>query len=228
MKLILFDIDGTLISAGGAGTRSLNLAFREVFSIDDAFKGIGMAGKTDVQIIKEGLAAHNLESKNGTIPEVIDSYIKHLSSEMNNDRKHLKTGIRTALAMLKREYGHYPLGLLTGNLERGARIKLEMFDLNQYFPSGAFGSDDEDRNKLLPIAVKRFKEVSGHEIFFRDCVIVGDTPRDVWCAKPYGAVCIGVATGPYPADELVKAGADFVFEDLSDTDAFMRSVGCIN
>jgi len=224
MKLILFDIDGTLISAGGAGTRSLNMAFREIFSIDNAFKSIGMAGKTDVQIIKEGLAAYNLESKNGIILEVIDSYMKHLNFEMNNDKKHVKPGIKAALEMLKNEYGHYQLGLLTGNLERGARIKLEMFDLNQYFPSGAFGSDDEDRNRLLPIAVKRFNEYTGCEIAFRDCVVVGDTPRDVHCAKPYGASCIGVATGPYPANELVKAGADIVFENLTDTDAFMSAI----
>lgn len=223
MKLILFDIDGTLLSAGGAGTRSLDLAFRDLFSIDKAFKGIGMAGKTDVQIIKEGLATHNLKAKNGTIPEVIDSYLRHLRSEMNNDRKHVKPGIRTALERLKQAQG-YPLGLLTGNLEEGARLKLGMFDLNQYFPSGAFGSDDEDRNRLLPIAVKRFKEISGLEISFRDCIIVGDTPRDVFCAKPYGAFCLGVATGPYPADELVKAGADIVFENLTDTDAFMNAI----
>ena len=223
MKLILFDIDGTLLSAGGAGTKSLELAFRDLFSIDNAFTGIGMAGKTDVQIIKEGLAAHNLESKNGAIPELIDLYLGHLRNEMNNDRKHLKPGISTALKRLKQERD-YPLGLLTGNLEEGARIKLGIFDLNLYFASGAFGSDDEDRNRLLPIAVKRFKEISGLEISFRDCIIVGDTPRDVFCAKPYGAFCIGVATGPYPSSELVKAGADIVFENLMDTDAFMNAI----
>ena len=108
------------------------------------------------------------------------------------------------------------LGLLTGNLEHGARIKLEPFDLNKYFLSGAFGSDDEDRNRLLPVAKIRFEEICQSKIDFSKCIVIGDTPLDVYCSKPYGAICIGVATGPYPIDALRRAGADHVFEDLSD------------
>ncbi len=114
------------------------------------------------------------------------------------------------------------MGLLTGNLEQGARIKLGVFGLNEYFPTGAFGSDHEDRNKLLPIAVERFNILSGSQFDYTDCVIIGDTPRDVACAKPYNAVCIAVATGPYGAGSLVDAGADVVVEDLSDTEHFLN------
>ena len=214
MRLILFDIDGTLIDSGGAGVCSLNLAMEELFSLDNAFQGISMAGKTDTQIIKEGLMKYDL-FPDGSIDAVINAYLKHLKREIQNDRKHVKPGIYEVLNELKdlRDSG---LGLLTGNLEAGARIKLEPFMLNRYFPTGAFGSDDEDRNNLLPIAVRRFEELFQISIEIDSCIIVGDTPRDVDCAHIYGAICIGVATGPYSYDALVEAGADYVIQDLSE------------
>jgi phosphoglycolate phosphatase len=214
MRLILFDIDGTLIDSGGAGTRSLNLAFEKVFSIEEAFHGISMAGKTDTQIIKEGLIKHGLTT-DGNLGAVIDSYLKHLRKEINNDRKHVKPGVHEILGKLS-FMKDAALGLLTGNLEPGARIKLEPFNLNKHFPAGAFGSDDEDRNRLLPIAIKRFEELYQQKIGHDECVVIGDTPLDVHCAKIYGAMCIGVATGPYPIDTLIEAGADHVVKDLSD------------
>lgn len=224
MKLILFDIDGTLIDSGGAGTLSLNLAFKELFSIDNAFEGISMAGKTDIQIIKEGIVKHNLPSNNGLIPAIVNAYIKNLMIEINNDKKHIKPGINKALESISKQNSNYQLGLLTGNIKQGAQIKLKPFGLNRYFPSGAFGSDDEDRNKLLPIALDRFKTILNREINFKDCIIIGDTPLDVYCAKPYGASCIAVATGHYPISSLIRAGADIVMEDLSDTDAFLKAI----
>lgn len=214
MRLILFDIDGTLIDSGGAGTRSLDLALGELFSIDEAFEGISMAGKTDTQIIREGLSKHRIPA-DGNVENVIRSYLKHLRNEINNERKHVKPGIYETLNRLMpmQDMG---LGLLTGNLEQGARIKLHPFGLNEYFPSGAFGSDDEDRNNLLPIAVSRFEGLFQRKIEIDNCVIVGDTPRDVECAHIYGAMCIGVATGPYSFNDLIEVGADYVLEDLSD------------
>jgi phosphoglycolate phosphatase-like HAD superfamily hydrolase len=220
MRLILFDIDGTLIDSGGAGVRSLDLALKELFSIENGFHGISMAGKTDTQIIKEAITKHGL-SDNGTVEAVTRAYLGFLREEINNDRKHVKPGIYAVLEELKplQDLG---LGLLTGNIEQGARIKLEPFRLNDYFPTGAFGSDDEDRNNLLPIAVKRFKTLFRQEIDIKNCIIVGDTPRDVECAHIYGAMCIGVATGPYSFDDLIEAGADYVAEDLSDRNSLLQ------
>ena len=214
MRLILFDIDGTLVDTGGAGSRSLNLAFHKLFSIENAFYGISMAGKTDSQIIREGLMKHKL-SVDGSFDDIIEAYLWYLQREMNNDKKKIKPGIYDVLNTLRTK-DNFALGLLTGNLEKGARIKLHPFNLNEYFSTGAFGSDDDDRNNLLPIAVKRFEKLLQQKIRIEESIIVGDTPRDIQCAHIYGATCIAVATGPYSYEELVKAGADFVVHDFSD------------
>ncbi len=217
MRLILFDIDGTLIDSGEAGTRSLNLAFREVFSIDNAFSGISMAGKTDIQIMREALKKHGLPDDKDTIDTLTKFYLKNLSFEINNPRRHLKPGVRELLRRLK-EHNHNATGLLTGNLEEGARIKLEPFGLNEFFPFGAFGSDDEDRNRLLQVAMKRFMTIYKKEVDPSKCVVIGDTPRDIECAKIHNAFSIAVATGPYSRETLSMSGADIVLNDLSETD----------
>jgi phosphoglycolate phosphatase-like HAD superfamily hydrolase len=220
MRLILFDIDGTLIDSGGAGIRALDLAMKDLFAIENAFQGITMAGRTDTQIIRDGLNKHDLPA-DGTMDSVIHSYLGYLSREMQNNRKHVKPGIYEILTELQK-LSDLATGLLTGNLEKGARIKLEPFRLNEFFPSGAFGSDDEDRNNLLPIAVQRFEQLSQRRIAISECILVGDTPRDVECAHVHGAICIGVATGPYSYDALLQAGADHVVPDLTDPDAVLQ------
>ncbi len=224
MRLLLFDIDGTLIDTGGAGSRALNISFKELFSIDNAFEGIKMAGKTDIQIMKEGLQRHYIPINQDIIFKISDTYIKNLSIEMRNNNRHLKPCVKDILDFLSYHKRDYALGLLTGNIERGARIKLNPFGLNQYFPSGAFGDDNEDRNKLLPFAVERYNKIFGTNIRFKDCIIIGDTPLDVHCAKPYGAKTIAVATGPYSYENLLKTGADFVMKDLSDVDTFLKKI----
>ncbi len=220
MKFLLFDIDGTLIDSGGAGIRSLNLAFEEMFSVGNAFETIRMAGKTDPQILREALALHGIESPNGIVPEFYRTYIRHLSEQIGKGKGHVKPGMREALEILK-DREEFALGLLTGNIEGGAAIKLGHFGLRSYFVTGAFGSDAEDRNSLLPIAVEKLRSTTSVAVPFTDCVVIGDTPRDVDCARPYGAFSVAVATGPYSSAALSAAGADVVFEDLSDTKGFL-------
>jgi phosphoglycolate phosphatase len=217
VKLVLFDIDGTLMDSGGAGTKSMDLAFEELFSVRDAFEGINMAGKTDIQIMKEGLRKNGISSENGNVGLFTARYVEHLRREIENPRKHLKPGMVKALESLGL-MKDVSLGLLTGNIEAGARIKLGAFGLNNYFPFGAFGDDDEDRNKLLPIAVQRFRNLSHRDVEYGDCIVIGDTPRDVECAKIYGAYAVAVATGPYVYDSLVASGADVVLRDISEMD----------
>ena len=220
MKFILFDIDGTLLDSGGAGTSSLNIAFEEIFAIKEAFRSINMAGKTDMQILKEAFELYKIDHSNGIIPEFYRNYVRLLREHISKGSGHIKPGIREALRELQARK-ECILGLLTGNIEEGARVKLDFFGLNSYFSIGAFGSDDEDRNKLLPIAVDKLCQMYSVKVGFRDCVVIGDTPRDISCSKPYGAFSIAVATGPYSAGTLSAAGADFVFDDLSNTEAFL-------
>ncbi len=217
MKLLLFDIDGTLISAGGAGSRSLTKAFEKLLGIKDAFNNFEMAGKTDIQIIKEGLLKWNIEAKSDLIYAIIEEYLSLLKIEIQNNSKHIKPGVLDFIHFNISQLG-YPMGLLTGNLEKGARIKLEPFNLNPLFPIGAYGSDHENRNYLLPIAVERFQKTYRRKINFHQCIIIGDTPRDVECAKIYGAKAVAVATGPYSETELLKTKADVVVKDLSHID----------
>jgi phosphoglycolate phosphatase-like HAD superfamily hydrolase len=213
-KLVLFDIDGTLIDSGDASVVALTKVFRSLYDITDAFISVRMDGKTDKQIIKEGVAANGLRIDDEDIPSIIMKYLINLKKEINNDRKHLKPGVRDLLIRLG-QADDFHLGLLTGNIESGARLKLEVFDLNRYFPFGAFGSDHEDRNRLLPIAIDKFSKMTGQDIRFEDCIVVGDTPKDVECSRPYGAISVAVTTGIYSSEQLAVAGADYVLPDLT-------------
>ncbi len=223
-KLVLFDIDGTLLTAGGAGTRSMNLALKELFGIEEAFRNISMAGKTDIEIMKEGLRMHRIAYLDGNVEKMKDMYLKFLVTEIDNPHRRLYPGIRTALEVLQKN--SIPLGLLTGNLEKGARIKLGACGAYNYFLDGAFGSDHEDRDMLLPIAIQKFS-ARGFDFNFRDCIIIGDTPRDVRCAKIHDAQCIAVATGPYSREDLLCSGADIVLDSLEDK-RFMSFLGLNN
>jgi phosphoglycolate phosphatase-like HAD superfamily hydrolase len=223
MKFLLFDIDGTLIDSGGAGTRSLDLAFQEIFAVGNAFRSISMAGKTDIQILREGMELHGLDFSPDILPAFLSAYTRNLKVQIAKGGGHVKEGIRAALALLSGR-DDFILGLLTGNIEDGARIKLDTFGLSNYFTVGAFGSDNEDRNRLLAVALDKLHRSHALSLSFADCVVIGDTPRDVACAKPYGASVIGVATGPYSSQVLTEAGADVVFEDLSDTGQFISAL----
>jgi phosphoglycolate phosphatase-like HAD superfamily hydrolase len=133
-------------------------------------------------------------------------------------------GIRETLEVLEASE-LVTLGLLTGNIAQGAMIKLGAFSLDRYFTIGAFGDDDEDRNRLLPVAVEKLRERTSLSVSYRDCVVIGDTPKDVECSKPYGAYSIAVATGPYSYAELDRTEADVVFYDFSDAGDFLDVLG---
>jgi phosphoglycolate phosphatase-like HAD superfamily hydrolase len=229
MKLMLFDIDGTLLRSGGAGMLSLSRAFAERFGIDDSFSDIRPHGKTDPIILREILRTRALvdstEEEDQAVAEITTRYEEIFAEVMPvANRAILLPGVVPLLEALTQR-DDLLLGLLTGNFETTARIKLERFGLNRFFSFGAYSSDAEDRNRLVPIAVDRAESLTGLEIGLdRNVVVIGDTPRDVECALAHGVTPVGVATSDFSETCLREAGAYLTFADFTDTDAVVDSL----
>jgi phosphoglycolate phosphatase len=198
-------------------------AFEDLFAVPDAFRDIPMPGRTDSWILADAAAAHGVPA--AELVRFRDVYLTHLATELDKPGppKTVMPGVRALLDALADRPDVY-LALLTGNYERAAQVKLGYFDLWRYFPCGAFGDDAPDRNGLLPRALARIAACGGPAVSPLDAVVVGDTPLDVACAAASGARSIAVATGGYDVDALRAAGADVVFEDLSDTQAVLREL----
>lgn len=223
MHLILFDIDGTLVLTGGAGSRAMDRAFHEVYQVENAFDGIPMPGRTDQNIIGDAFERAGLAGENGRVDHFRESYYRHLAQTLEefHPRKQIMPGVRRLLDTLEARTDVF-LALLTGNFSGSARLKLEHFDLWRYFPCGAFGEDAADRNDLVPVAVARARARGAPPVASHRVIVVGDTPRDVACAASSGARSVAVATGSADAVTLRACGADVVFDDLSDTQAFLK------
>jgi phosphoglycolate phosphatase-like HAD superfamily hydrolase len=224
MRLVLFDIDGTLVLTGRAGLRAMNKACADLVGHDAALEGIVLAGRTDWIILHETLEKHGRVMNDALLDELRARYVVHLREEIRLPGRGVKAvmpGIRQLLdALQQRE--DVALGLLTGNFAEGARIKLEYFDLWKYFSYGAFGDDAADRNALVPIAIARADACGLANVTPEDVMVVGDTPFDIACARAVGAIPVAVATGGFDVDQLHASGADIVFKDLSDTQAFLK------
>lgn len=224
MYLILFDIDGTLVLTGRAGMRAMNLACKDVVRTDDAMHGVNFAGRTDWSILEDVMRKYGRALDAPLLDELRRSYVSHLEKEIHHRGEGVNDvmpGIRELLDALQ-ERDDVALALLTGNFIESARIKLDHFDLWKYFPCGAFGGDAASRNDLVPVAMTRARECGIADVEPAKVLVVGDTPNDVECALVVGAIPIAVATGGYSVDDLRAAGADIVFEDLSDTGAFLK------
>jgi phosphoglycolate phosphatase-like HAD superfamily hydrolase len=221
-KLVLFDIDGTLVLTGGAGVRAMTRACDELVGSSNALHGVAVAGRTDWIILSDALERLGRDLDQDLFGALRDRYVEYLRQEIKvpgHGVKAVMPGIEALLEELQARDGVY-LGLLTGNFEAGARIKLEYFDLWRYFQCGAFGDDAADRNALVPFAVSRARECGVPELAPHDILVVGDTPHDVACARAVGATPVAVATGMFTPEQLRDCGADIVFRDLSDTAAF--------
>lgn len=224
MYLILFDIDGTLVLTGRAGMRAMNRAVADLVRSDNPMEGVQFAGRTDWSILDDILRKHGHAMDPALLERLRDRYVRHLAEEIEHTGtgvKDVMPGIRPLLDTLDRREDTW-LGLLTGNFVEGARIKLEYFDLWKYFPCGAFGGDAHSRNDLVPIARERARACGVPEVEPANVLVVGDTPNDVECALVAGATPVAVATGSYSVEDLRAAGANIVFEDLSDTEAFLK------
>ncbi len=220
--LILFDIDGTLILTGGAGTRGMTRAFRDVFQVADAFRGVPMPGRTDPLILAEAVARAGILADDDLLARFTDRYATCLAEELRVDApgKAVMPGVRTLLDRLDARPDVF-LALLTGNYREAARLKLQHFGLWHYFRCGAFGEDAPTRDGLVPVAMARAQACGAPALSPRDVIVVGDTPLDVACAKAGNARAVAVATGGFDVDTLRASGADVVFETLSDSDAFL-------
>lgn len=223
MKLVLFDIDGTILTSGMAGSDAMKCAFAELFRVDDAFAGITMSGKTDPAILQEALTHHQLPRQENTLEVFHQRYVVHLRRTLQeSDRpRRLMPGIQPLLEALASQTDIL-LGLLTGNFASGAQLKLESFGLWHYFRVGAYGSDSGDRNALVPIALARAQALVGHDISPTQIVVIGDTPRDIACAQVHGARAVAVATGNYSVEELQRHRPNHCFPDLGEVQDVLR------
>lgn len=228
MTVVLFDIDGTLVRTGRAGSRAMDRAFEGLFGTARAFDGIHMGGRTDKWILERAAARAGVSLTPASFQRFRERYFERLLEALPEPgpNKGVLPGVASLLDALVTPplRDQVFLALLTGNCEEGARIKLEHFDLWRYFPCGAFGDDVHDRNELFAVAMSRVQACGGPAAHPRDVIVVGDTVLDVACATAAGARSVAVATGPSDAETLRQSGADVVFDDLSDTAAFLKLI----
>lgn len=226
-KLVLFDIDGTLLRSGGAGRAAMEAALTEIFGTGGS-SAVRYDGKTDRQIVRElmRLEGHDDAHIDARMPTVVKRYLEMLRSTLAEATRetYLFPGV-TALLDALETLDRVVLGLLTGNVAEGATLKLVAAGLDpSRFRVNAFGSDHESRGELPALAVERARLVTGLDVTGNDVVVIGDTPSDVTCGNSIGARAIGVGTGLYSADELKQHGAFAAFDDLTDTTAVMEAI----
>jgi phosphoglycolate phosphatase-like HAD superfamily hydrolase len=228
-RLILFDIDGTLISTRGAAKRAFERAMLEVYGTTGPIATHDFSGKTDPQIARELLRETGLHDReiDAGMPALWSAYLRDLRIELDSPdhSTDVLPGVVDVLAALAERTDDVLVGLLTGNIEPGAALKLTSARLDG-FRLGAYGSDHEHRDELPAIAVRRAHDLTGVRFKGRDVVVIGDTPNDVHCGRSIGVHAVAVATGRYDAEVLRAVGADAVLADLSDTAAALEALLC--
>jgi phosphoglycolate phosphatase len=223
-RLVLFDIDGTLLSGGRAARTVFADALTEVFGTCGDVEAFAFEGKLDPMIVRELLVAAGVpeETVLSRRADALELYLDRLEAALAVERPVLKPGVAAVLDGVARARAAVP-ALLTGNVERGARIKLSAVGLWDRFAFGAFGDEAPRREDLGPVALEKARRL-GHAFTGSDCVVVGDAPQDVACALALGARIVAVATGKTPAERLAQAGAGVVLPDLSDTSRALEAI----
>ncbi len=215
----LFDVDGTLLTTDGAARRAFVRAVRDVLGRDDDLRDIAFAGRTDPLILADILRKHGVEREPDVEARFWDSVMACMREEMTPGRGALLAGVLALLDRIDQEPG-WVATLLTGNMRRMAALKLEHFGITERFALGAFGDEAEDRDALAVLAVRRVAERYG--LPPSRCIVIGDTPYDVQCARAAGAHAVAVATGVIPRAALEAARPDRVLDDLADTEGVMQ------
>ena len=226
MKLLLFDIDGTLLTTNGAGRPAVEAALSDLTGQPISTDGIAFSGKTDPQILREVLLHNRADEAllNGRFAEAVEAFRRTMRRVFDPAGV---TALAGARALVERLLGdeRARLGLLTGNLREMAYLKVGALGLDErHFPFGAFGCDAEDRNALPRIAIERAAAHAGRPFAEADVVVIGDTPRDIECGRLGGCTTVAVATGRFGRDELAAHAPDLLLDDLADAEAFVRAV----
>ncbi len=220
--LLLWDIDGTLLSSAGAGLRALTVALSREFGIDGSLDGIDWAGRTDRFIVRQILQKYSLPASDEMFNRYLDGYVAALPDELLRAGSSVLPGI-PALLQRVAEDPSIAQGLLTGNIRRGAETKLGFHGLWDYFTFGAFANDAEFRNELGPHALRRATETTGFGFAPDQVWVIGDTPHDIACGKAIGARTLAVATGHHTWAELEAHQPTAIRSNLSDVDSVWRT-----
>lgn len=223
-RLLLFDIDGTLVDTGGAGVRSLRKVLEQQFGIADDLEGIEIAGQTDSGIVQQILRRQNITVTPETTAAFLDLYVELLEEELPQRRGRILPGIEELLPRLQAR-PHNVLGLLTGNIERGAKLKLAHHGIWDFFEFGAFADDHHDRNQLGPFAQERARRRHSLDFVAGNVDVIGDTPHDIACGKAIEARTIAVTTGNFSRKQLAEHRPDRIVDDFSQVEEVMAELG---
>jgi phosphoglycolate phosphatase len=214
VRLVLFDIDGTLIRTGGAGVKAFAKTFASEFNAVDGFEQLKFAGRTDTGLVREFFSLHQIEPTPENFARFFERYVFWLDQMLRESRTEVCPGVWDFLHGLQRLAQPPLLGLLTGNIRLGAEIKLRHLNLWNVFETGAFADDHEDRDHIAAVARQRGSRILGTELNGNEVVVVGDTPHDIRCGRAIGAKVLGVATGGNKLDDLQALRPDWALPDL--------------
>jgi phosphoglycolate phosphatase-like HAD superfamily hydrolase len=214
VRLVLFDIDGTLIHSGGAGVGAFARAFAEEFSIPSGTEKMRFCGRTDISLVREFFGMNGIEPSPGNFERFFRTYTRLLGQLLKESRGHICPGVLEFISDLEALPEPPAIGLLTGNIRLGAEIKLGHYGLWDRFSFGGFADDSEDRDQIAVAAKKRGSQRANRELRGEEIVVVGDTHLDIRCARAIEAKALAVGTGNFSADELAKHNPDWAVDDL--------------
>jgi phosphoglycolate phosphatase-like HAD superfamily hydrolase len=219
VRLVLFDIDGTLVHTGGAGVKAFAKVFATEFGATDGFERLKFAGRTDFSIVREFFVVHQIPATPENFHRFFERYVFWLDQILRDSKTELCPGVLDFLGELRALDSPPVLGLLTGNIRLGAEIKLRHFDLWDVFQTGGFADDHEERDQIAAVARARGSRLLQEELRPEQVLIVGDTPLDIRCGRAIGAKVLAVATGGASLAELQRHEPDWVVAHLNDISA---------
>jgi len=214
VRLVLFDIDGTLVHTGGAGVKAFAKTFASEFNAADGFERLKFAGRTDTGLVREFFGFHQIAPTPQNFQRFFDHYVFWLDHILSESQTKLCPGVWEFLRELEALPQPPLIGLLTGNIRLGAEIKLRHFNLWHVFQTGAFADDHEDRDRIAAVAHQRGSRVLGENLRGDQVLVIGDTPFDIRCARAIGAKALAVATGGSKLAQLELHQPDWAIEDL--------------